>query len=117
VKAAKGGIFGRATRAILGEAGSEAVIPLKRSARSLALLGQAASSLGVPSRGRALNAPLGATGGRGHTFAPLYNVTINAGSAVADIVTQVQQALRRGTSDMIEQMKRAEREDFRMAIV
>jgi hypothetical protein len=112
VACAKGGIFGRATRAILGEAGSEAVIPLKRSARSLALLGQAASSLGVPSRGRT---PIGVSGARsGHTFAPVYNVTING--AAADIAAQVQQAIRRSMNDMLEALKRAEREDLRRAL-
>jgi len=115
VACAKGGIFGRATRALICEAGAEAVIPLKRSARSLALLGQAASSLGVPSRGRTLGAVQGVARMVGHTFAPVYNVTING--AAADIAAQVQQALRRGTSDLIEAMKRAEGEDLRRALV
>ena len=46
---ATGGIFRKAHLAMIGEAGPEAIIPLKRSKRSLGLLDEASGALGVRS--------------------------------------------------------------------
>jgi hypothetical protein len=43
------------------------------------------------------------------------NITVNGGGS--DFAAQVQQAMRRTTNDMIEQLRKAEAADFRLAII
>jgi hypothetical protein len=61
------------------------------------------------------NSPTGGSGRGGHTFNDTFNVVVNGEGA--DVANQVRQAIQQSASDLAELMKRAEREDFRKAIV
>jgi phage-related minor tail protein len=93
----------RPTLGLVGEAGPEAIIPLHRSAASLGMLARTASALG---------ASVDARGGTNISCSPV--ITINA---TGDVAQAVKQAMRESHGDLIRRMKRAKREDFRLAIV
>ena len=96
-KRATGGIFSKAHLAMIGEAGPEAIIPLKRSKRSLGLLDTAAGALGV-----------GATSGPQtihKTFSPSITVNVN-GSPTEGVGQLVAEAV-------LEALQKAQEEDYR----
>jgi hypothetical protein len=67
-----------------------------------------------PSLSEGGNSPTGGSGRGGHTFNNTFNVVVNGGGA--DVANQVRQAIRQSSSDLVELMKRAEREDLWKAI-
>jgi len=71
--------------------------------RPLGMLARTASALG---------ASVGARGGTNISYSPV--ITINA---TGDVAQAVKQAMRESHGDLIRRMKRAERGDFRRAIV
>ena len=81
---ATGGIFRKAHLAMIGEAGPEAVIPLKRSKRSLGLLDEAAGAIGVRSSAPTIH--------RAINIKPTINITgVDSGTAqqVADEIISI----------------------------
>lgn len=66
VKHAKGGIFSKAHIGIVGEAGTESVIPIKKTKDAYNLYAKTGQMLGISPGGQ--------------TFAPVLNLTVNGGS-------------------------------------
>ena len=98
-KHAAGGIFRRAHLGMVAEAGSEAVIPLRRDERSLGLLGAAADAIGVKER------PVGQTIHK--TFSPSITVKVNVNDSRA---TEIGQLVADAVSNVL---KNLEKEDYR----
>ena len=94
---ATGGIFRKAHLAMIGEAGPEAIIPLKRNKRSLGLLDEAAGALGVRSPAPTIHRTI--------NIKPTINITgVDSGTAqqVADeIISIVKRAMENEESASI----------------
>jgi SLT domain-containing protein len=97
---AKGGIVGSLTKAMLGEAGPEAVIPLDRTPSSQQILAYAQRAMGMGS-------------GEGHTihYAPVINISGGgeAGIGVAQAMARAQEVFEQVLEDML---RRHRREQF-----
>jgi carbon monoxide dehydrogenase subunit G len=98
---ARGGIIGRATHALLGERGPEAVIPLSGGRRSEGLLAYASRALGM-----------GGSVGTHVNFTP--NITIHGGAT--DAAQQTLDAkLRDLARDFVADFKRAQKHERRLS--
>jgi len=96
---ATGGIFRRAHLAMIGEAGPEAIIPLKRNKRSLGLLDAAAGAIGV---GAAPSLP---TIHKTIVIKPTINITgVDSGTA------------QKVAGDILSLIKDASEDDYSMAV-
>jgi hypothetical protein len=103
-----GGIVSQPTLAAIGEAGSEAVIPINRNQRSQGLLAQTARMMGM-----------GGKGGGEQTVSVSMPITVNGAQAgqEASIAREIERHMQDPIKSLLDQLREARDEERRLAYV